>query len=342
MRAGGHCPCHKRARQMPSLSPRAHQSPRALSCTVIVPGSPGWKSRRVGRRGPPCAPFFRAVDARRRAFGGECHSARVTGRHAGPHRGCGSCTRPSRRAQALMWGRGGRSDGTGCEPLALSIPGCARRSACARGAPRTRSCAEPTSRRSTARCWAVSGTTPPTAAGTWAPGEPAPRVSVPRVGGGAPFARGPASSVAAARAVSRTRPSGPFTLRRAACPVAGVSCARFSLHGVPVLVLPDWAQLSRGAPRPPAVVGGPAEPSRRPQISVWEKRSRRLVPRGPPGRPSAERWGLLCAALLFSAGPTGPQEHSVAAGGRAREAPPARVRSARLSAVVPGAPLETH
>lgn len=329
---------HVRCPLSPREHIRAHVPSRALS---LSPARQGGRVAGSAAEGLPAPLSFEPWTLEDVLSGGSVTRPVSPGGTLGPTEAAGPA-HVRQEEHRPSWGRGGWSDGTGCEPLALSIPGCARRSACARGAPRTRSCAEPTSRRSTARCWAVSGTTPPTAAGTWAPGEPAPRVSVPRVGGGAPFARGPASSVAAARAVSRPRPSGPFTLRRAACPVAGVSCARFSLHGVPVLVLPDWAQLSRGAPRPPPVVGGPAEPSRRPQISVWEKRSRWPVPRGPPGRPSAERWGLLCAALLFSAGPTGPQEHSVAAGGRAREAPPARVRSARLSAVVLGAPLETH
>lgn len=123
-RAGGPCPRHRRARPAPSaLSPREHGR---VHVRRPVPVSPGWERRGAQPHTASLHACLSSVDARKCAFGGECHSARVSGWHAGtPLRLRVLCASVRKRAEARVRG----PDGPGREPSALSIPGSARRSA---------------------------------------------------------------------------------------------------------------------------------------------------------------------------------------------------------------------
>lgn len=107
----------------PPLSPREHGR---VHVRRPVPVSPGWERRGARPHTASLHACLSSVDARKRAFGGECHSARVSGWHAGtPLRLRGLCASVRKRAEARVRG----PDGPGREPSALSIPGSARRSA---------------------------------------------------------------------------------------------------------------------------------------------------------------------------------------------------------------------
>lgn len=96
--------------------------------------------------------------------------------------GTGVCLEERRSSRrSLMLPASGTGDTGQGGPIHSWFPLCtsgsAGRWACVPGAPPTRLCARGTWRRCTALCWPACGTTPPTAAAMWAPGElhPCPR-----------------------------------------------------------------------------------------------------------------------------------------------------------------------
>lgn len=105
-----------------------------------------------------------------------------------------------------------------------------------------------------------------------------------------------------------------------------------ALRGVPALPRCPGPQPLQGAGGP----GGPCRVRAQAQISVWEKGLSRRVPRGPPQ--AGWQWGGGAALLSLAPqrGPRPPREHSLAAGGGAREAPHL-CQGTWLSAVVPRA-----
>lgn len=101
-----------------------------------------------------------------------------------------------------------------------------------------------------------------------------------------------------------------------------------------------WSPLGRGVPRPPAVAGGggPRGPLQSPAPGTDFRLGEGLEQTGSPGTPTGRLavGGAALLSLALQCGPRPPREHSLAAGGRAREAPRLR-QGTWLSAVVPGA-----
>lgn len=295
---GGHCPCHERARQPPSLPPRTHQSPH-LARTEVA----GTSHRRPpcallphGRRWKACFPWGVSLGPRRREAHGDATVC-----------GCGSYACPSGRALRPACGDTGAGRTHWTELLALLIPVSARRSARARRAPRARSCAERTSRRSTTRCWPAWATTPPTAEGTWAPGEVAPSTSqCPQAGGGAPCAaHGRPPGVTLAQAISRPCPSRALHSQESSVsrgPGSHVRSFQSSLwktrswRSGPASCLGPSSAGGGGALRSPAA-GHRFQSGRRARADRCPRDPRR------PAVSRAEWWGLLATASPFGAGP---------------------------------------